>query len=100
MREPGRHTVWLELGNNNSGLCHIMNRHAAEFEPFAPSEAFVAEHIFAALSGGRIVGYQNAAKTRPIIEYTLQGQTRRIAITVGPNGYVVGANPKSRQDND
>lgn len=36
------------------------------------------------------VGVQRA---RPIYEFTLNGQTQRIAIDVGDNGFIVGANP-------
>lgn len=42
-----------------------------------------------------IVGYQGRGQGRPIYEFTYEGTTRRIAITIGSNGYVVGANPKS-----
>ncbi len=42
---------------------------------------------------GKIVGYQGAGTGRPIYEVVVNGQVRRVAITVSKNGYVVGANP-------
>jgi hypothetical protein len=33
------------------------------------------------------------AATRPIYQTTIDGQPQRIAVTVGSNGFVVGANP-------
>ena len=40
----------------------------------------------------RIVGMQG---TREIYESTYKGVTRRVAITVSDNGFIIGANPKS-----
>ncbi|MDR1914445.1 MAG: hypothetical protein LBQ68_08210, partial [Clostridiales bacterium] len=46
------------------------------------------------LSNGKIVGYQ---RTRPIYEIVFNGETQRVAISVGTNGFIVGANPVSLQ---
>ena len=48
-----------------------------------------------AVKHGSIVGYQGRGFGRPIYEFKYEGITRRIAITIGSNGYIVGANPKS-----
>ncbi|MCR5587501.1 MAG: hypothetical protein K6F77_08210 [Lachnospiraceae bacterium] len=48
-----------------------------------------------AVKSGTIVGYQGRGKGRPIYEFIYEGKTRRIAISIGSNGYIVGANPKS-----
>jgi hypothetical protein len=42
-----------------------------------------------AVLSGKQVGMQG---TRPIFEVTFNGTTQRVAVTVGNNGYVVGAN--------
>ena len=47
-----------------------------------------------AATNGEIVGYQGLGTGRPIYETTIGGQTRRFAITIGDNGYIVGANPR------
>ena len=47
-----------------------------------------------AVMEGRRVGYQGSDTGRPIYEISINGHTQRIAVTVGDNGYIVGANPK------
>ena len=47
-----------------------------------------------AISEGKLVGYQGAGFGRPVYELTINGQAQRIAVTVGDNGFVVGANPR------
>lgn len=42
---------------------------------------------------GNIVGYQGSGSGRPIYEVTVNGESQRIAITLG-NGFIVGANPR------
>jgi RHS repeat-associated protein len=83
--------VFLEKGNQNAGLEHIM-RHAGEFEGKGVSREKVPELVMQAATRGEKVGMQG---TRPIYEVEFEGQTRRVAVTVGNNGFVVGANPKS-----
>lgn len=46
-----------------------------------------------AVTKGKIVGYQGRGVGRPIYEPPVNGQTRRIAVTTGSNGFIVGANP-------
>lgn len=45
-----------------------------------------------AVTHGKIVGYQGSGTGRPIYESMINGKKYKIAITVGNNGYVVGAN--------
>jgi len=52
--------------------------------------------IMKAVSTGKIVGYQGLGTGRPIYELTINGQSQRIAVTVGDNGFVVGANPRGK----
>ena len=40
------------------------------------------------------MGYQGAGTGRPIFETVINGQPRRLAITISDNGFIVGANPK------
>lgn len=42
-----------------------------------------------ALKEAKIIGYQ---RDRPIYEIVYKGKKQTVAITVGDNGYVVGAN--------
>lgn len=50
------------------------------------------EFIITVLSEGKQVGIQN---TRPIYEAVYKGETKIVAIDVGSNGFIVGANPAS-----
>ena len=45
-----------------------------------------------AVTDGKIVGYQGAGTGRPIYETMINGKKYSIAVTVGNNGYIVGAN--------
>lgn len=47
-----------------------------------------------ALENGNIVEYQGRGTGSPIYEFTYNGERHNIAITVGNNEFVVGANPK------
>ena len=90
--------IWLEkghLGDRPSGLAHIVDAHGADFAKQNISEAEIPQYIMAAVKHGTIVSYQGRGHGRPIYEFTYEGVKRRIAITIGSNGYVVGANPKS-----
>jgi hypothetical protein len=49
----------------------------------------VAEFVFTAVTEGRVVGMQ---RTRPIYELQWSGATHRLAVDVGDNGFIVGAN--------
>lgn len=51
----------------------------------------IPEVVIAAVTTGKIVGYQTL--TRVIYEVTFNGKTQHIAVTVSVNGYIVGANP-------
>lgn len=43
---------------------------------------------------GKVVDIQG---TRPVYQVIFNGKTNYIAVDVGNNGYIVGANPKSPQ---
>jgi filamentous hemagglutinin len=88
-------TVFLETGNSASGLTHIVQEHAADFAKIGIPESQIPETVTKAVTEGKFVGYQGAGTGRPIYEVTINGKTQRIAVTVGDNGYIVGANPAS-----
>ena len=50
----------------------------------------MADYVFTAVTKGKVVGMQN---TRPVYELQWNGATQRVAVTVGDNGFIVGANP-------
>ncbi|TDX89744.1 UNVERIFIED_CONTAM: putative toxin of predicted polymorphic toxin system [Lysinibacillus xylanilyticus] len=86
--------VWLENGNSQAGFNHILN-HADEFATKGINQSQLPEFITKAVSEGKIVGYQGKGTGRPIYEINFNGQTQRVAITTGSNGFIVGANPVS-----
>lgn len=90
--------VWLEkghLGDRPSGLAHIIDAHSADFKKHGIAEEEIPQYVMAAVKYGIIVGYQGRTQGRPVYEFTYESTRRRIAITIGSNGYVVGANPRS-----
>ena len=90
-RLPSGKIVWLETGNERAGFEHIL-KHLKEFEKQGLPEHELADYIMDALKNGELVGMQG---TREIYEVTYNGITRRVAITVSDNGFIIGANPKS-----
>ena len=81
--------VFLEQGNSFAGLQHILN-HAADFKKRGICQDEIANVVMTAITQGNIVGYQ---RKRPIYELMYQGKKQYIAITIGNNGFIVGANP-------
>ena len=86
--------VWLENGNSKAGLEHVMN-HADDFAAKGIPKNQIQDLVMEALNKGEIVGYQGKGQGRPIYEVVFNGQKQRVAITIGNNGFIVGANPSS-----
>lgn len=93
--------IWLEDGHlagssgaKPSGLAHILDAHEKDFNRKGIASSDIADLVLTAVGKGKIVGYQGKGKGRPIYEVDYDGKTYKIAVTVGSNGYIVGANPK------
>ncbi|PJG85311.1 hemagglutinin repeat-containing protein, partial [Conservatibacter flavescens] len=86
--------VFLEKGNAKAGLEHVL-KHKNEFIAKGISESDIPNFLITALNQNNIVGYQGKGNGRPIYELNYNGKTQRVAITVGNNGFIVGANPVS-----
>ena len=86
--------VWLENGTDTAGLKHIITEHADDFLNKGITQEQIPDYVMNALENGKIVGYQGRGIGRPIYEFIYNGEIQKIAITVGNNGFVVGANPK------
>ena len=52
------------------------------------------EAVISAVVNGKIIG--TTATDQPIYEVKINGETNFIAVTVGSNGFIVGANPVSQ----
>lgn len=88
--------IWLEkghLGEKPSGMAHILDAHEANFNSKGITTEKISDFVLSAAAQGKIVGYQGKGTGRPIYEVSYNGSTYKIAITVGSNGYIVGANP-------
>jgi hypothetical protein len=91
-RDSEGRIVWLETGDEARGLQHIIVRHGEELAGKGITEAEVPDLLQTAIQDGEIVGYQGKGTGRPIYEVLFHGKPIRIAITIGSNGFIVGAN--------
>ncbi|WP_247686283.1 WXG100 family type VII secretion target [Micromonospora sp. C31] len=91
-RDPNGRIVFLETGNGRAGLTHILH-HADDFAKAGVPEEKVPNLVFAAVTEGKVVGMQ---RTRPIYEVMFEGMVHKVAVSVGNNGFIVGANPVGR----
>ena len=73
--------MWLENGTDTAGLNHIITEHADDFLNKGITQEQIPDYVMNALE-------------RPIYEFTYNGEIHKVAITVGNNGFIVGANPK------
>ncbi|WP_052744160.1 hypothetical protein [Streptomyces odonnellii] len=89
--KPGVALAWLEKGTVNAGLIHIVFRNAGEFATAGVRAEDIPALVRTALSEGKRVGTRGAG--RPIFEVTFNGEVQQDAISVGDNGFVIGANP-------
>ena len=98
-RLPNGQIVFLEegkAGRRGSGLAHILEHHQADFANRLITPEQIPDLVMAGLTQGKIVGYQGSKEPRrKIYQVVFQGKVQRIAISLGNNGYIVGANPVS-----
>jgi len=94
-RDKTGQIVWLENGNLSAGLNHIIEEHGSQFDGKGVSNDEIPIYIMEAVSQGNVVGYQGKKNPRTIYEFIYKGRKQRVAITIGPNGFIVGANPKT-----
>ncbi|MBT2527746.1 hypothetical protein J7E91_20530 [Streptomyces sp. ISL-99] len=99
-RDADGKIVFLEEGNSRAGLKHIIEEHADDFERSGVAREDIPDLVMQAATKGKKVGTQGKGDGRPIYEVEFKGQKRRVAVTVGNNGFVVGANPKSAGQRD
>lgn len=88
--------VWLEKGNNLSGLQHIINRHGNQFLAKGITKEDLPVFLKTTIENGKIIGKQGKFNSQPriIYEVNYNGKVVKVVITISDNGYIVGANPK------
>lgn len=86
--------VWLEEGDEESGRRHFMEPdRVADFQRFGIRKEDIVGAVFAAVTTGTPLGI--SGKNRIIYSTRYGGREQWIAVSVGSNGYIVGANPIS-----
>jgi len=97
-RDPNGKIVWMEAGNGESGLEHIISAHGHEFNGKGISNEDIPNYVLEAVYQGNIVGTQGKKNPRTIYEFTYNGERQRVAVQVGSNGYIVSANSRSLEE--
>jgi len=90
-RLPDGRIAWLEVGDVGSGLAHILKRHSADFANKQIPPAQVSNIIFRVLQQGKVVGH--AGDGTPIRALMINGNSVRVKVVLGSNGYIVSAYP-------
>jgi hypothetical protein len=93
--------VFLEEGKGGEGgrgLAHILENHQEDFMERGIGATQIIDAVMAAVTQGQIIGYQKTRSPTPrtIYEVFFDGNIQYISVTVGDNGYIVGANPAHR----
>ncbi|MEU4446485.1 hypothetical protein AB0K14_34550 [Actinosynnema sp. NPDC050801] len=81
--------------NKGSGLAYVM-KHKDEFTAAGIPEDKIAEVVHRAAVEGKYMGYSlGKSPGRPFFEVQCGGQTHYVTVSVGDNGFIVGANVHS-----
>jgi hypothetical protein len=94
-KQAGGKIVFLEQGNSDAGLQHILEEHSLQFADQGIQQNQIPDAIITALTEGKMIRYQGRKKTRMIYEVNFNSKTHYISVTVSDNGYIVGANPRT-----
>ena len=95
-RDSSGQIIWLEKGHLSgkpSGLAHIMHDHEVHFNTKEIASSDIPSLVLTTVAKGKFVGYQGKGTGRAIYEIIYKGKKYKIAVSVGSNGYIVGANP-------
>ncbi|MEV6228505.1 hypothetical protein AB0L88_11620 [Saccharopolyspora shandongensis] len=100
-KDPNGRIVWLEEGKGGkggAGLEHVYE-HEKEFTDRGIPREEIGKFAHEAATEGKYTGYsQGKPPGRPIFEIEYGGQRHFVALTIGSNGFIVGANMKSSKD--
>ena len=83
--------VWLETGDSESGLAHILKSHGQDFANKGVPPDEVSSTVIQALKDGKKVGVKRDGT--PIYAATYGGKSWDMVVVVGSNGYIVSAYP-------
>lgn len=89
--------VWLETGNENAGLIHIINRHNTDYVNLFGPEVNISSVICEIITNGKIISshdvIRNGNKGYEKI-YDFQGNHYMLS-AIGDNGFIVSSFPIS-----
>lgn len=88
--------VFLETGSSKGGLVHILEEHGKHFSDVGIHADQIPDAVMTAATRGDVVGYQGKGAGRPVFDFVFNDTRHRMAVTIGDNGFIVGANPKPR----
>lgn len=94
-KKPDETIIFLETGNSLSGLQHILENHRADFLYRNITEDQITDLVIDAVVRGKAIGTQGTG--RIIYEIMFNGKLQYVSVTVGSNGYIVGANPTPKR---
>ncbi|CAD5954935.1 hypothetical protein [Planktothrix agardhii] len=89
--------VFLETGDEKRGLQHILAK-ADQFARIGINEDEIVDVVMGGITKGSIVSSQgrDTVNPRPVYQFIHKGEIKYIAVTIGNNGYIVGANPRTK----
>jgi hypothetical protein len=93
-RDLSGRVVWLETGDRHAGRTHLLlQKRVGDFGSHGIGPDAIVDLVFQAATRGTPVG--TSGKDRVVFELVFQGVRRRVAVTVGSNGFIIGGHPVS-----
>lgn len=91
-RKDGK-IIWIETGNDSTGLQHIIQAHGHEFTSHGISLDSIPSYVLRVALRGKVVGYMKTSNPLPreVYRVRINGKVKYVAISVSDNGYIVGA---------
>lgn len=83
--------IWLETGNDSAGLRHILNNHEKDFNNIGVKTSEIPDFVKDIIMNGEFVGERISKKKKKGVVLKFQG--RCYTISIGDNGFIVGAFP-------
>ena len=93
-KDEAGNLVWLEIGNQDSGLMHIIFHHKDDFaNAFGINETEIANYLYNVITHGHLSS-QKPSRHKGGFEYVYRYQNELYTfVAMGSNGYIVTAFP-------
>lgn len=93
-RDKSGQLIWLETGNNNAGLQHIINRHLIDFKKTnGINESTIVEFLYNVLSHGEIISSRPSKYANGIDKIYSYDNNYYLVAGIGSNGFIVTVFP-------